>query len=115
MYQPEKIEIAARLTRPGTLVVAEQYWPGWRARVKEEPDGEFRPVPIRRIAAALRAIDLPEGAWRVEMRYRPASVRAGAAVTAAALVLLLLLAAAACRKPSGAASSLSDNSAKTDA
>ena len=113
-YEPERIEIGARLTRPGTLLIAEQYWPGWQARVKEEPDGQFRSVPIRRIAAALRAIDLPEGVWRVEMRYRPVSLRVGTAVTAAAFVLLILLGTSACRKPSGPASSPSDSRAGTD-
>jgi len=77
--------IEAALPCRGLLVVGDPYYRGWRAWV----DG--RRTPIREYAGVIRAVDVPAGRHRVEFRYRPASVYAGAGLTA----LGFLLAAAA--------------------
>lgn len=67
---------------PGRLVLADAYYPGWRAEV----DG--RRVPIAAADIALRSVALPAGAETVTFRYRPASVRSGLAISTIAWLLI---------------------------
>jgi hypothetical protein len=89
-YRSDRLEIEAELVEPGTLLVAEEYWPGWRARLLTA-SGEAE-LPIRRLASVLRAVDLPAGKSRVTMEYRPLSYRVGAAITAASILFLFVAA-----------------------
>lgn len=72
----------------GWLVVLDRHAPGWLAWV----DGEARPVI--RADVAFRAVEIPRGAERVELRYQPFGQRAlfGLALTAAAVALTLAFA-----------------------
>lgn len=102
-YEPERIDIRVSLVCPGMILLAEQYFPGWQARVSGT-DGVFRSVPVRRAASALRAVDLPAGTSTVVMEYRPIPLRIGIAVTLAALAVTLALLVSAvirpfCRRP----------------
>lgn len=64
---------------PAYLVLADAWFPGWRATV----DGvEQR---IFRAHHAFRAVWVPAGQHRVEFRYRPASFTTGALISAVAL------------------------------
>lgn len=72
-----------------TLVLADAFFPGWRASV----DG--RDTPIWRADHALRAVALPPGAQRVEFQFEPLSVRVGLAVSAAAALATIALIALA--------------------
>ena len=92
-WRPNGLEIEADLRQPGTLLIAEQYWPGWQARLITESGS--RPLEVCRLASVLRAVDLPAGRSRVIMEYRPQSLQIGALITAAAL--LFLFAAPVCR------------------
>jgi hypothetical protein len=69
----------------GHLVVAEAYQEGWKARL----DGSA--VPVLRANVAFRAVAVPPGRHQVELRYRPASVCWGAALTGAGLLALAAL------------------------
>jgi hypothetical protein len=64
------------------LVVTDTHYPGWEARV----DG--RPAPLLRANGYLRAVAVPPGLHRVEMRYRPRSLAIGGAVSAGSLLLV---------------------------
>jgi ADP-ribose pyrophosphatase YjhB (NUDIX family) len=81
--EDELIEIEATADAPGLLVLADSFYPGWRADV----DG----VEADIVAAnhLFRGVALPPGTHRVRFVYRPASVAIGAA---ASLVGLLVLA-----------------------
>jgi hypothetical protein len=81
----DRLLVDARLDRPGFLVVTEAYDPGWRATA----DG--REVEVRRGNVGFRAVALPAGRHRVELRYRPPSVTAGLAASVVSLVGLLVL------------------------
>ena len=70
----------------GTLVLADTFYPGWKARV----DGVD--APIVRADAMFRAVGVPAGARQVVFVYAPASVRSGLMVSAASLLLAALLA-----------------------
>jgi len=70
----------------GFLVVTDTYYPGWEAAV----DGE--PTEILRANYLFRAVALPQGRHRVVFEYRPASLRAGAALTVICALVILLIA-----------------------
>ena len=55
----------------GTLVLADNYYPGWTATVDDKQ------VRIHRANCIFRAIHLPEGKSRVEFAFTPASFRIG--------------------------------------
>lgn len=70
--------------RPATLVVAETWDPGWTARV----DG--RDVAVQPVDGALLGVPLGGGnsSGRLELRYRPPGIAAGALLSLLALVAL---------------------------
>jgi len=82
VYEPQRVEIDVTLERPGLLVLADAYYPGWRASV----DG--RPAAILRTNRAMRGVALGAGAHHVVFSYAPASLRLGAALTVIGLIAL---------------------------
>jgi hypothetical protein len=76
---PEHLAIDVDAPAKGFLLLADQYYPGWYATVNGQE------VPIQRANYVFRLVEVPAGSSRVEFRYRPASVIAGAAVSLAAL------------------------------
>lgn len=83
---PEHLVVRVRAPAAGFLHLADQYAPGWTATV----DGA--PAPILRADYLFRAVEVPAGESLVEFRYRPASVRVGAVVSAATAASLCGLA-----------------------
>jgi len=79
--------LALRVDAParGFLFVSDSYYPGWRASV----DG--RATPILLADHAFRAVEVPAGTSLVEMRFRPVSLYAGAAVSAVTLLGMMLV------------------------
>jgi hypothetical protein len=67
----------------GLLVFSEIDYPGWKATI----DGQQ--VPILPTNAILRAVEVPAGQHRVEMRFEPLSVKAGLAISGLTLALSL--------------------------
>ena len=82
---PEKVAADVDSDAAGILVLADLFYPGWKASV----DG--KPRPILRADGWLRAVALPPGPHRVELVYRPVSFYAGSAVSAAALLATAVL------------------------
>ena len=72
---PNTVVLAVQMACRGMLIVADTYFPGWEATV----DG--RPVRIHEAYDMIRGIVVDAGPHRVEMRYRPWSVRLGALLT----------------------------------
>jgi hypothetical protein len=79
-YDPLRVEIEAELTRPGLVVLADQFYPGWRLSVATA-GGPDRQVPILRTNRVMRGAWLPAGRHRLVYRYRPASFLWGAAIS----------------------------------
>ncbi len=63
--------VQADAATPGVLVFSEVFYPGWQATV----DG--RPAALLRADGILRAVALPSGSHRVEVRYAPLSLTLG--------------------------------------
>jgi hypothetical protein len=84
-YERERVAVQSAARSPALLVLTDTWFPGWKATV----DG--RDATVHRVNYATRGVAVPAGSHRVELRYEPASWRAGWIVT---LVTLVTLAAA---------------------
>lgn len=73
--RPGYAVVDADLRCPSTVVLAETWFPGWQASI----DG--RPSPVRQVRDVLQAVDAGAGRHRIELRYRPASVIWGGALS----------------------------------
>ena len=83
-YQPRRVDVKTDCPSAAVLVLADAYYPGWRAEV----DGVER--PIFPADCALRAVYLAAGSHEVSFRYAPYSFALGALVSAAGLVAFLM-------------------------
>jgi hypothetical protein len=83
-YEPQRIELRTRNSSAGFLVLSEVDYAGWTAWI----DG--RPAALHRADYTLRGLAVPAGEHRIEILYRPQTLRNGAL---GALLGLLLLAA----------------------
>jgi hypothetical protein len=79
-----RVTIRAVLDAPGYLVLADTWYPGWRATV----DGE--PTELLRANYAFRAVSLEAGEHTVEMVYRPTSVLVGGVLSLAATTAIVV-------------------------
>ncbi|MCZ6778324.1 MAG: YfhO family protein [Acidobacteria bacterium] len=76
------LKIRTLANEAGYLVLADQFSPGWEARV----DGSE--VPVLRADFLFRGVRVPAGRHQVEFNYRPLPVRIGLVLSLAALVTL---------------------------
>jgi hypothetical protein len=79
------IALAVSTTGSGFLVLSENAYPGWRARI----DGEQ--VPIYRVDITLQGIVVPPGSHRVEFTMESRTLRAGLALSGAGAAMCLVL------------------------
>lgn len=77
---PEHLTLQVDAPARGFLVLSDQYFPGWYARV----DGT--PADVVRANYAFRLVEVPAGRSTVEFWYAPPSVRIGAVVSALTIV-----------------------------
>jgi uncharacterized membrane protein YfhO len=80
--EPERVVVRAGASDRALLVLADTWFPGWRARV----DG--RQAPIVRTDQLLRGVVIGAGEHTVEFEYAPWSWRAGWIVSLLAGVAL---------------------------
>ena len=104
--QPQRVRVEAELHQPGLLVLADAYYPGWRA-YRQTPRG-WEPTTTYRTNRVLRGVWLPAGRQVVEWRYEPDSFRRGVAVSLAGWLGVLGVAGGLVlrrwrRRPAGAA------------
>jgi hypothetical protein len=78
----DRLTVDVDASADGHLVLAEAYQDGWKASV----DGS--PAAIVRANVLFRAVAVPAGRHRVELRYRPVAVVWGASLTALGLAAL---------------------------
>ena len=82
-YAPEQVVIDVNTSQAGYLVLTDAYYPGWTATI----DGQ--PAEIERADIMFRAVKVPAGQHRVEMRYQPLSFTLGAVISLGTGVLLI--------------------------
>jgi hypothetical protein len=82
---PQRDELDAQLERPGLVVLADVFYPGWRLTI----DG--RPAPIFRVNQGMRGAAVDAGRHRLVFAYEPWSFRIGTAVTAMGVLAAGLL------------------------
>lgn len=84
-YQPEKIVVDVISDRDCLLLFQDVWYPGWKAIV----DGSEK--PILKTDIGIRAIDLDKGRHRIEMIYKPKSLRLGLGLTLLGIAIGLVL------------------------
>jgi hypothetical protein len=82
---PERVTVRVNAASPGLLVLADSFYPGWKARV----DGQS--ARILRANHMFRAVAVPAGQHAVTFTYQPSSYSRGRAVTFASLGVLVVL------------------------
>jgi hypothetical protein len=85
--ESNRVVIWVEMACTGVVVLSDTTYPGWEASV----DGQ--PAPVLTAYKSLRAVAVPKGAHRVEMRYRPWSVTLGVLLTLAGMLAVPLAAA----------------------
>jgi hypothetical protein len=91
-YGRERVVVDTAASRSALLVLTDAWFPGWKARV----DG--RDVPVERVDYLIRGVRVPAGAHRVELRFDPASWRAGWITSLCALAVVLAAAGVGWRR-----------------
>ncbi len=81
-YTPERVEVRAETAAPGLLVLADAFYPGWRAAV----DGVETPIVPANVL--FRGVPLSEGEHTVVFTFEPTNWRLGVGLAALGLILL---------------------------
>jgi hypothetical protein len=76
---PQRQELSIRAERTGWVVVTDNFYPGWSARL----DGKM--APLLRANHLFRAVAVPAGSHRLVFSYEPTSWRIGAVGSLASL------------------------------
>jgi O-antigen/teichoic acid export membrane protein len=94
-YTINEVFINVEMAGEGWLVLADNYFPGWKAYVRPLRAGEKEEiqVPIYRADGNFRAVHLPGGAHTIRFKYAPRSFQLGLFVSFIAGVVTCLLAA----------------------
>ncbi|HWO42212.1 MAG TPA: YfhO family protein [Candidatus Eisenbacteria bacterium] len=70
-YENQSVVVEASLTAPGVMVLADSFYPGWKAYVNGKE------TAILRANYFFRGLPLPTGRHRIEFRYEPLSFKIG--------------------------------------
>jgi Bacterial membrane protein YfhO len=80
-----RMNLAVQSPRPGLLVIAESWYPGWKARVNG------RVATVYRVNHGLMGVKVGAGKQRVALTFAPPSLTWGTALSLAALLAILML------------------------
>ncbi len=83
-YSPNDVVLTVHTDEAALLVISDMFYPGWYG----ELDG--RPVSVYRTNGILRGMVVPPGTHRVEMHFRPRSLRIGLGLATVALWILTI-------------------------
>ena len=93
-YEPQRVELTARLERPGVVVLADVYYPGWTLTI----DG--RPAPLYRANRMMRGAATASGTHTLVYTFQPRSFYVGLALSAVGLASLAGLGLLVAARPS---------------
>lgn len=98
-YGPHQVVVAVESQAPAWLVVAEQYYPGWRAYRQSVYKTQHQPLPIERVGKIFRGVYLPSaGKQTIVFRYQPLLWQIGAGVSVCSALVLIVAAAVIYRR-----------------
>lgn len=86
-WEPRRVVLDVELERPGLVVLADVFYPGWRLRTNGQD------APILRTNRLMRGALVPAGRHQLVYTYEPDSFRWGLRISAAGLAALAALAA----------------------
>lgn len=92
-YTINQVVVDAAVSESSWLVLADSFFPGWRAFVRPQgaAEADEEEVEIVRVDGNFRGVLLSPGAWTVRFRYSPDSVKIGAFITFIGLMTVLFL------------------------
>ena len=82
---PNSITIRVEMLGKGWLVLADTWYPGWKATLDDSL------VEIHRVNYLFRGVTVPEGRHAIEFTYQPPSFRNGSLISVTGLVIVFLL------------------------
>ncbi len=85
-YEPQRVELRATMDRPGIVILADVYYPGWRLTI----DG--KPAPIYRANRMMRGAAVPAGEHTLVYTYEPDTFRIGAILSVIGTIGLIIFA-----------------------
>jgi O-antigen/teichoic acid export membrane protein len=79
-YGSLEVVVTPEVQREAWLVLADSYYPGWKAFIRPQGTGEDKEkeVKIHLVNGNFRGVRLAPGAWIVRFRYSPATFQVGA-------------------------------------
>jgi hypothetical protein len=80
-YEPDRVALKVRGAQAGVLVLADVFYPGWKAKL----DGHE--TRLYRADSVLRAVFVPTGRHEIEFEYSPLSFRVGATLTVSTIAI----------------------------
>jgi hypothetical protein len=83
LYEPNRLIVTGNNSSAGMLVLLDAYAEGWTATVNGSP------ADIAPAYGAFRGVEVPRGAWEVDMTYQVPGLRAGVVVALAAVLVAL--------------------------
>jgi hypothetical protein len=87
------LRLRARMACRGMVIVGDTYFPGWEVRVGG------RPASLHEAYGFLRGVVVEAGEHEIQMRYRPRTLLAGAALSLAGMLTLLAVTVFSRRTP----------------
>ncbi len=93
IYTPNEVLVTAAVDGPSWLVLADSYFPGWKAYLRPAHADETaeQPLTIALVNGNFRGVQLPAGDWTVRFKYSPDSVKLGGVTSFIAFVTLIFL------------------------
>lgn len=89
-YGLNEVTVEVNLPRPGYLVLADNWFPGWRA-YDTQTDQDEQEIPLYRANGTFRAVALGPGQHSVRFKYTPLSFKLGLFISFMAGAVLLLV------------------------
>jgi hypothetical protein len=93
--EPDRVIVRTRTTAPALLVLADNYYPGWKATVGDQP------ATVHRVNHTFRGVEVPAGDHEVVFRFRPAPFYAGAWISLLSTLALVGLVGAGLMRQRG--------------
>jgi len=92
-YGSQEVTVEAQVTELSWLVLADSYFPGWKAFTRErgaDPGDEVE-VEIIRVDGNFRGARLEPGEWTVRFKYSPMSFKIGLFISFLAAVMIVFM------------------------